>query len=163
MPTLSSDLICGGCEAGFLPSNSSMDRCSRCSAGNYVPAYAEPGSCSMYACPAGLIDADSNASTPCVWCPNGTYVPAGSWGNCSAFDCPAGQTDLDFNPSTLCVACPLGSYSAVGSTGACKLCPAGTSDTDDNPATPCAECAPGTYAPPGSFGKNKKNKREHGM
>lgn len=45
---------------------------------------------------------DGDASTECVQCTNGTYVPAGKSGSCSKFECVAGTRDHDEDPATPC-------------------------------------------------------------
>eukprot|EP00053_Salpingoeca_punica_P019800 m.202754 g.202754 ORF g.202754 m.202754 type:complete len:1714 (+) comp17724_c0_seq5:316-5457(+) len=106
-------------------------------------------------CPAGFVDHDSEAATPCVQCPQtGFHVPAGSFGPCQLFICPAGTTDHDMDASTPCQTCSAGAFAPAGSVGTCAslACAAGTRDHDADLRTPCQPCNAGTYVPANSIG-----------
>ena len=86
------------CIEGFTFTGSS---CIACGPGNFTPL-GSVGSCE--ACPAGTVDFDGSAATPCVKCVEpGLYVAPGSTGSCSSYSCPAGTIDSDNNASTPCV------------------------------------------------------------
>ena len=95
------------------------------------------GQCSLHICTSGTVDDDSNSTTQCRPCMNGTYIPKGSVGSCTTFSCPIGTYDHDLNPASSCRPCRHGYYQPrTGSV----LC---------NQTTPCAQ-GQGELTPPTS-------------
>ena len=169
---------CIDCPAGMYSDMAGATECSICSAGTY----AAPGSVSVSGCAgcvAGKYDDDSEASTPCIDCPTGTYSDtvgatecsacfAGTYaapGSASCVECVAGKYDDDSDASTPCIDCPVGTYSdTVGATecsacsagtyaapglasvSGCVECAAGKYDGDSDASTPCIDCPAGTYS-----------------
>eukprot|EP00052_Salpingoeca_macrocollata_P018910 m.155884 g.155884 ORF g.155884 m.155884 type:complete len:5601 (-) comp20817_c4_seq1:60-16862(-) len=147
--------VCNSTQYQSDPGSATQDRqCTDltvCTAGQYVSVFADAThdrQCSN--CPAGFVDADTNATTPCVACNFGTYVPAVSAGACTNYECAAGTVDADRNTSSACTACPTGQYQpAQGRTSclAASTCPAGEGLVTASTATTnteCAPCVPGT-------------------
>ena len=90
-------------------------------------------------CSAGFSDTDGVATTKCVRCTAGHYVPPGSFGPCSPkYSCKPGEYDDDNTALTPCTPCPEQTYSDTpGAHGKCKkqraACAKGT---EADPARP---------------------------
>eukprot|EP01047_Picozoa_sp_COSAG01_P020352 COSAG01_NODE_1157_length_11476_cov_87.701503_1_plen_1017_part_10 len=105
-------------------------------------------------CTPGQYDHDSDAATPCQYCPSGRFSNTVGAVKCRSVPCTSG-----------------GEYSGAGATSmsaVCIRCPMGKYDDDGNPATACHDCPVGQYThttgatsdvsctpcPPGTFSGN---------
>ena len=66
------------------------------------------------------MDDDSNSTTPCRTCYNGTFILKGSVGLCSGFNCPIGTYDHDLNAASSCRPCKHGFYQSHAGSVVCN-------------------------------------------